>query len=87
MALEWREVSKKGGSLSITIPAEVAKMLDLRPGDNIVFLYDRYQKRIIIDKAKQTFTTPGGFSFSISKELAKKLIKEKIKKSEEGEEK
>lgn len=76
MALGIRDVSKRGGSLSITIPIDVVSKLDLKPGDCIVFLYDSERKEIILNKLPPTLTTPSGLSFSISKELAKKLLKE-----------
>lgn len=72
--LAVRRISRKGGSLSLTIPIEIVNMLDLKPNDNLVFLYNKNKKRIVIDKAVSTFTTPSGLSFSISKELAKKLL-------------
>jgi antitoxin component of MazEF toxin-antitoxin module len=74
--LAVRRVSRKGGSLSITIPIEIVNMLCLKPDDNLVFLYNKNKRNIIIDKATSTFTTSSGLSFSISKELAKKLLKE-----------
>jgi antitoxin component of MazEF toxin-antitoxin module len=74
--LSIRKVSRKGGSLSITIPIEVVKMLNLEPDDIIIFLYDKNKKHVIINKVISTYTTPSGLSFSISKELAKKLLKE-----------
>jgi bifunctional DNA-binding transcriptional regulator/antitoxin component of YhaV-PrlF toxin-antitoxin module len=78
--LSIRKVSRKGGSLSITIPIEVVKMLNLEPDDSIIFLYDKNKKQVIINKVISTYTTPSGLSFSISKELAKKLLKEEEKR-------
>ena len=82
-ALAVRKVSRKGGSLNITIPIEIVRILDLRPDDNMVFLYDKRQKKIIIDKAVSTYTTPSGLSFSVSKELARKLLKNRKLDKEE----
>jgi AbrB family looped-hinge helix DNA binding protein len=72
-------VLKKGGSLQITIPKEVVELLELEPGDNVMFVYDREAKRVFLDKVA-ILTTPSGLSFSISKELAKKLLKEEEKR-------
>lgn len=66
---------RKGGSIQITIPKEVVGLLKLETGDYLVFVYDPKTKRIFIDKAVRMIT-PDGFSFSISKEVAKKLLKE-----------
>lgn len=72
-----RELSIRGGSLSITIPIEVVRLLELKSNDLLVFFYDRKNKRIILDKVKQPFiTAAGGFTFSISKEKVRKLLKE-----------
>jgi bifunctional DNA-binding transcriptional regulator/antitoxin component of YhaV-PrlF toxin-antitoxin module len=75
-----RSASKRGGSVSINIPADVTKAMDLKAGDPIAFFYDPENKRIIIEKIS-TFSTSTGLSFSISKELAKKLLEE-VRKNE-----
>jgi len=64
---------KKGGSIQITIPKEVVRLLELEPGDHIMFVYDWEAKRVFLNKIA-TFTEPSGLSFSISKELVKKLL-------------
>lgn len=48
--LDVAHVSSKGGSMRITIPKKVSKLLDLKDTDLIAF-YD-YSGRIIIDKLK-----------------------------------
>jgi bifunctional DNA-binding transcriptional regulator/antitoxin component of YhaV-PrlF toxin-antitoxin module len=70
-----RSASKRGGSVSINIPSEITKVMNLKPGDPIAFFYDPENKRIIVEKIS-SFSTSTGLSFSISKELAKKLLKE-----------
>jgi bifunctional DNA-binding transcriptional regulator/antitoxin component of YhaV-PrlF toxin-antitoxin module len=74
-----RSVSTKGGSLQITIPSEVAKLMDLKVGEPVLILYNRKTQQIIISKIERV-ETPSGLSFSISKELAKKLLKEEEKR-------
>ena len=71
-----RRVSRKGGSLSITVPLEIVNILNLKSDDSLVFLYNKIKKQVIINKAIPTYTTPSGLSFSISKEQAKKMLKE-----------
>jgi len=72
--IDVRKVSQKGGSLSLTIPIEIVKKLDLKPDDKVVFFFDEETKQIIIDKAVATFITPSGLSFSLSKEQIRKLF-------------
>ncbi len=84
VSLGFRSASAKGGSLSITIPIQVIKKLGLKAGDSIVFLLDPEDNRVIVEKIS-TLTTPSGLSFSISKELAKKLLANKLSKTEESE--
>lgn len=79
ISLGIRDVSQRGGSLSITIPGEVAELLDIKAGDIVIFLYNKEEKHIIFSKLPPTITTPSGLTFSISKELAKKLLKEEGK--------
>ena len=74
--LSVRPLSRKGGSLSITIPKEIVKILDLNVGNYIAFFYEKTSKKIIVEKVKPTYTTPSGLSFSISKRSAKKLLNE-----------
>lgn len=76
-----RSVSTKGGSLQVTIPSEVVKLMNLKVGEPLLILYNRKMQQIVISKIS-TISTPGGLSFSISKESTKKLLREG-KKSEE----
>jgi bifunctional DNA-binding transcriptional regulator/antitoxin component of YhaV-PrlF toxin-antitoxin module len=70
-----RAVSRKGGSIYITIPSEIVQLLNLNLGDSIAFLEDKNTGSVIIKKVAPSYTTPEGFSFSISKKSAKNLLK------------
>ena len=45
-----RNVSQRGGSLQVTLPTMVTKIMKLKPGDKIVFYYDRKVNKIFIGK-------------------------------------
>lgn len=70
-----RTAMKKGGSLLVTIPVEAIRIMRLASGDQIAFFQDRRSKQIFIGKIEKV-TTRQGLSFSVSKELARKLLKE-----------
>jgi antitoxin component of MazEF toxin-antitoxin module len=57
--IEIRSISKRGGSLSLNIPADFAKMMDLTVGTPVVFQYDEQRKRLIIEKVKAIETDDG----------------------------
>jgi len=80
IGLGVRSVSQRGGSISVTIPANIAKLMDIAPGDSVGFWFDPENKRLLIEKVSE-YVTPSGLSFSISKEQAKKLLKEGKEKS------
>jgi bifunctional DNA-binding transcriptional regulator/antitoxin component of YhaV-PrlF toxin-antitoxin module len=79
IGLGVRSASQRGGSISVTIPSHIAKLMNIEPGDSIAFFFDPKNKRLILEKVSE-YTTPSGLSFSISKELAKKLLKEEEKR-------
>ena len=70
-----RAVSRKGGSIYVTIPSEIVQLLNLNLGDSIAFLEDKNTGNVVVKKVASSYTTPEGFSFSISKESAKDLLK------------
>ena len=79
-----RSVSKRGGSLQVTIPEVVAQFLELKKGDRIVFIIDKKRNCVIIGKPdaetmRVTFSSfgEGQLEFKVPKELAEKLLKEK----------
>jgi len=76
VALGVRSTSRRGGSVGINIPADIAKMMGLKPGDAVAFFFDPKKKRVILEKVSG-YVTPSGLSFSVSKELAKKLLEER----------
>ena len=57
--IEIRYVSKRGGSLTLNIPVEIAKRMGLEAGCPVVMLYDRNLNRILIEKV-QSIHTDGG---------------------------
>jgi bifunctional DNA-binding transcriptional regulator/antitoxin component of YhaV-PrlF toxin-antitoxin module len=69
-----RSTSRRGGSVSINIPSQITKLMDLKAGDPIAFFYDPEMKRLIIEKIS-SFSTPSGLSFSVSKKMAKTLTR------------
>jgi antitoxin component of MazEF toxin-antitoxin module len=70
--IDARDVSVRGGSLSITLPPAVAEALHIQAGDKIVFLRGKEDKRFVFEKMQEAKTTSGlSFSFSV-KETKKK---------------
>lgn len=55
VAIEMRSVSKRGGSLSITIPKLVADYLNLKQGDVILFTIRKKLGKVYLDKATQVY--------------------------------
>ena len=70
-----RSTSRRGGSIGVNIPAVIAEKMGLKPGDPVVFFFDPKTKRLILEKVS-AYTTPSGLTFSVSKDLARKLLKE-----------
>lgn len=67
-----RDVSVRGGSLSITVPPAVTDKLKIQEGDKVVFLYDPNHKVVIFEKMQEARTASGlSFSFS-TKEPSKR---------------
>lgn len=66
---------RKGGSIQVTIPKEVVRLLELEPGDHLMFTYDPKTRRLFIDKVTR-MVNPSGLSFSISTRYIKKLLEE-----------
>jgi len=50
--IAYRVLSKKGGSLSLTIPIEIVKYMELQKGDYLVFCIRKKIGKIFIEKAK-----------------------------------
>ena len=64
--LATRNVSKRGGSLQVTIPASVAEIMELEPGDLLIFSYDPKTKEIILGKiSKKDLESLQKFNFSL----------------------
>ena len=57
--IEIRSISKRGGSLSLNIPSEFAKMMGLGVGTPVVFQYDEQRNRLVIEKVKSIETDDG----------------------------
>jgi len=74
----FRTVSKRGGSLSITLDVSLARKLDVKAGDSVALFFDEENKRIIIEKISE-FTTSSGLAFSLSRGLAERLLRKKKK--------
>ena len=76
-----RLISKRGGSLQVTIPETVAQFLELEKGDRLTFIIDKKRNCVIIGKPdvatmRVTFSTfgEGQLELKISGELAEKLL-------------
>lgn len=73
-----RSVSKRGGSYQVTIPTEVVKVMRIAHEDRIVFSYDEESKRVVIGKvSRQDLEKITSLKFSVSKELADKMVYDK----------
>jgi len=77
----YRSIVKRGGSFQVILPQEVAKKLELEEGDIVAFVYDANADQILLAKpVKSTLIgigkEPTSLPFSVSSELAKKLLKE-----------
>jgi antitoxin component of MazEF toxin-antitoxin module len=79
-----RSVSKRGGSLQVTIPETAAQFLELEKGDRLTFIIDKKRNCVIVGKPdaesmEVMFSAFGKASLelSISKELAEKMLKKK----------
>jgi len=73
-------VSKRGGSLQVTIPKDASTIMKLTSGDRITFYYDEQGKRITLGKVpREDIEKMVTLEFSLSKEVAKKIIEKKQK--------
>lgn len=82
-----RTVSKKEGSLIVVIPPEVAKILEVKEGDKICYIFDRKSGDVLIVKAEKAlkkferFLTNLGLDwneasieFPLSEDLSKDIL-------------
>lgn len=67
-SIEIRSVTKRGGSLSVNIPPDVAKKMNLAPGCPVVFQYDSERNRIVIEKL-QSVNTEKGRTINLSENI------------------
>jgi antitoxin component of MazEF toxin-antitoxin module len=75
LELGVRTVSKRGGSFQVTIPSDVVRLMKMANGDRIAFSYDRELQKVIVGKVSRLDLEKAvSLQFSISKELAKKLL-------------
>lgn len=77
--VKTESVRRRGGSLEITLPSQIAEFLDVGEGNKIALFKDEKHKLVIIINAKRANVVIPGFAesrlgFSISKELAEKLL-------------
>lgn len=64
-----RSVSRRGGSLQVTLPSQVVKIMKLVAGDKIVFYYDSESRRIFIARIpKAKLESIVDLEFSLPKE-------------------
>ena len=64
-----RSVSRRGGSLQVTIPSRVAQIMNLEPEDLVVFYYDPETRRIILGRiSKKQIESIKILEFSIPEE-------------------
>lgn len=50
--VQIRYTSQRGGSISVNIPSDIAKKMELSAGSAVVFLYEAAKKRIVIEKVQ-----------------------------------
>jgi len=80
-----RSVSKRGGSLQVTIPPEVSDFLGVEEGSKIVYVIDTESGYVILGRADKMEITlsklskPATLGFTVRKELVRKLLKKKLK--------
>ncbi len=83
-----RKVSKKEGSLIVAIPPEIARILGVKEGDRICYIFDREKGNVLIVKAEKAleklerFLTDLGLEwsdasieFSVPEELAEDILR------------
>ncbi len=83
-----RKISKKEGSLIVAIPPEIAKILGVKEGDRICYIFDRESRMVLMVKAEEAlerfekFLSGLGLSwrdtsieFSVPEEIAKKMLR------------
>ena len=74
-----RNVSRRGGSLQITVPSEVVEIMKISNGDRIAFYYDFNTKSIRLGKVpKIDIKKIAELEFAVSKELYEKIVSKKI---------
>lgn len=80
VGMGMRAVSRRGGSLSITIPINITKLLNLEIDDVVVFILDPKKEQIIFDKLTSRLTSDSGLVFSTSKKDVEQILKsERVK--------
>jgi bifunctional DNA-binding transcriptional regulator/antitoxin component of YhaV-PrlF toxin-antitoxin module len=78
-----RALSKRGGSLQVTVPPDVASYLGIGSGSRVAFMIDEQSGCVILvrsDAIEVRFSKlekPATLGFSMSKELAKKIAAKK----------
>jgi bifunctional DNA-binding transcriptional regulator/antitoxin component of YhaV-PrlF toxin-antitoxin module len=76
-----RSVSKRGGSLQVTIPPEVSEHLGVEEGSKLVFVIDQASGHVTLgrsDKIEITLSRlgkPATLGFTLSKESTRRLLK------------
>jgi antitoxin component of MazEF toxin-antitoxin module len=81
-----RRISKRGGSLQVTIPETVTQFLELEKGERLAFIIDKKRNCVIIGKPdtatmRVKFSTfgEGQLEYKISGKLAEKLLGKRLK--------
>lgn len=71
-----RVITRRGGSLQVTLPTDVIKLMKLVKGDRIIFKYHKSMKRIVLGKVtKKELEALATLEFSMPEDLARKVLK------------
>ena len=69
--IDCREVTRKGGSLGVTLPKKVKEYLKLQSGDTLEF-YRNKNSEICIKHVDVIYKTPSGLEFSLEPKRSNK---------------
>jgi len=76
-----RTVSKRGGSLQVTIPPAISEYLGINEGDKIVYITDQETGYVIFARADRIEVTvsrlgkPATLGFGVSRRTLRKIVR------------
>ena len=78
-----RSVSRRGGSLQVTIPPEIGSRLGIEEGTKIVFIIDEHNGYVMLGRSDRMEITlsklgkPATLGFRVPKEFVKKIARQR----------